>query len=209
MDKYLEQLNRSIQKYDGTELEIYAKENHVPIIEYDSLMVLKLLIKTSKIKTILEIGTAIGYSSIQMASIDDQIYIDTIERNDEMFKLATANIMKYGKETQINVHHCDALEINLGELKKKYDLIFIDAAKVQSLKFFNRFSPLLSENGIIVTDNILFHGCVAKQNDLTKNVLNMVKKIDAYNHYLANLETFDTIYISTGDGLAVTTRREK
>lgn len=209
MNKYLEKLNRSVQTFNGIALEEYAIKNHVPIIEYDSLMILKMLIKTNNVKTILEIGTAIGYSALHMASINKDIRIDTIERNREMFELATKNIKEYNKESQIKVHFADALEIELSNLQKKYDLIFIDAAKAQSEKFFNRFSPLLNENGIIVTDNILFHGCVETQVGLTKNVLNMVKKIDAYNHQLAILEDYDTTYISTGDGLAVTTRKSK
>lgn len=207
MNKYLEQLNKSIQSFDGTLLEQYATENHVPIIEYESLMVLKVLINTNKIKKILEIGTAIGYSSLHMASVNKNIQIDTIERNEEMYNLAIKNIKNAKMESQIKVHFKDALEIELSDLKNQYDLIFIDAAKAQSEKFFNRFAPLLSNDGIIVTDNILFHGCVEHQEGLTKNVLNMVKKIDAYNHHLATLEGYDTIYISTGDGLAVTTRK--
>ena len=208
MNKYLEKLNKSIQSFDGTVLEQYASEYDVPIIEYESLMVLKLLIRTNKVKRILEIGTAIGYSSLHMASINEDIQIDTIERNEEMYNLAINNIKEANMEKQINVHFADALKIDLSELKEQYDMIFIDAAKAQSGKFFNRFSPLLNKDGIIVTDNILFHGCVESQEGLTKNVLNMVKKIDAYNHHLATLNDYDTIYISTGDGLAVTTRKK-
>lgn len=207
MNEYLNKLNRVKAKFDGSLLEDYANKYDVPIIEYDSLMVLLTLIKTKKVKKILEIGTAIAYSSLHMASVSDDIKIDTIERNETMYQEAVKNIANYNKSSQIKVHFSDALEIDLTTLSNDYDLIFIDAAKAQSEKFFNRFLPLLKSDGIIVTDNILFHGCVEHREGLTKNVLNMVKKIDAYNHYLLSLDEFETTYISTGDGLAITVRK--
>lgn len=208
MNKYLEELNRRLQIKDVSCLEEYAKTYDVPIIEYDSLMVLKALISTNKIKKILEIGTAIAYSSINMALVSSDIIIDTIERNENMYQEAIKNINKFELNSQIRVHLNDALEIDLDTLEKDYDLIFIDAAKAQSEKFFNRFSQLLSDKGIIVTDNLLFHGCVENSEGQSKNVRNLVKKIDAYNNYLVNLTEYNTVFIDTGDGLAITTRRK-
>ena len=91
---------------------------------------------------------------------------------------------------------------------KKYDVIFIDAAKAQYQKFFDKYAPLLKDNGIILTDNIIFHGCVAEQENLSKNVRSMVKKIDMYNHYLNTLVDYNTYYIDSGDGLAITMRKK-
>lgn len=207
MNQYLEQLNRNIEKNKFIKLEEFAKENNVPIIEFDSLMVLKALIKTNRVKKILEIGTAIAYSSMNMASFDENIKIDTIERNEEMYFAAIENIKKYNYSKQINVYFNDALIIDLETLDKEYDLIFIDAAKAQSEKLFNRFKHLLCKDGIIVTDNLLFHGCVENRDGLTKNVRNMVSKIDDYNKFLSSLDDFDTTFIDTGDGLAITTRK--
>lgn len=206
MNKYLEKLNRKNAKISVEELEEFAKENKVPIIEYESLMVLKTLIKTANVKKILEIGTAIAYSSINMASFDDEIKIDTIERNEVMYKEALKNVKAYNLEKQITIHFDDALLIDLEKLDSNYDLIFIDAAKAQSEKFFNRFLPLLKETGIIVTDNLLFHGCVENQEGLSKNVKNLVRKIDEYNNYLTSLKGFTTTFLATGDGLAITMR---
>ena len=101
--------------------------------------------------------------------------------------------------------------LDLNELKSEYDLIFIDAAKAQYQNFFNRFSPLLSKNGVIVTDNILFHGCVEMStiddSTLSKNVKHMAKKINAYNKKLTNEDEFQTFYFECGDGLAITVRK--
>ena len=139
MNEYIEKLNResNITKYN--ELEEYAKENKVPIIQYDSLIYLLTIIRLKKVTRILEIGTAIAYSSLQMANMSDDIVIDTIERDDEMYDIAKANVEKYNKQAKIKIHHSDALMLDLNELKSEYDLIFIDAAKAQYQNFFNRF----------------------------------------------------------------------
>lgn len=208
MNKYLEQLNRKLQNNEVFALELYAKEHNVPIIEFDSLMILKMLIKTKNIKNILEIGCAIGYSSINMALFDEEIKIDTIERNEKMYEIALQNVSQFKLEKQIQIHFADALELDLKKLKKEYDLIFIDASKAQSEKFFKRFDSLLTDDGIIVTDNLLFHGCVENSEGQSKNVKNMVKKIDAYNHFLVDNQDFETIFIDTGDGLSITKRRK-
>ena len=146
-----------------------------------------------------------------MANMSDDIVIDTIERDDEMYDIAKTNVEKYNKQAQIKIHHSDALMLDLNELKSEYDLIFIDAAKAQYQNFFNRFSPLLSKDGVIVTDNILFHGCVEMStiddSTLSKNVKHMAKKIDAYNKKLTNEDEFQTFYFECGDGLAITVRK--
>ena len=92
---------------------------------------------------------------------------------------------------------------------QEYDLILFDAAKVQNIKFFEKYSPLLKENGILVTDNILFHGCVENRENLTKNVLNMVKKIDKYNEFLKQLDNYDTYFLPVGDGQAIAVKKGK
>ncbi len=208
MNKYLAKLNYLHTKINTEVLEKYAQKNHVPIIEYDSLTVLLTIIKICKIHKILEIGTAIGYSAIHMASCKTVSKIDTIERNKSMYEEAVKNIELYKMQDKVKPHFADALDIELENLDHDYDLLFIDAAKVQSEKFFKRFLPLLKEESIIITDNILFHGCVENRENLSKNVSKMVEKIDQYNDFLANLENFETIFINIGDGLAITIRNK-
>lgn len=211
MNHYLEKLNVLSHPKKHLDLEAYAKEYNIPIIQYESLVVLLSIIKLKKINKILEIGTAIAYSALEMAELSKDIRIDTIERDEAMYALSIKNIQKYQMDKNIQIHFGDALEFNLDELGKEYDLIFIDAAKSQYEKFFNRFSPLLHKEGVIVTDNILFHGCVEEvmqeHNNLTKNVRHMAKKIDLYNHFLSSNSEFETFYISVGDGLAVSMRK--
>ena len=101
-------------------------------------------IKEHKVKKILEIGTAIGYSAINMAKVDENIKITTIERNEKMYAEARKNIRNFGLEKRITLVLKDALEVNA---TGKYDLIFIDAAKAQYIKFFEKFKSNLSKNG--------------------------------------------------------------
>lgn len=212
MNQYLANLNRLSHVSKFVILEEYAQKNQVPIIQYESLILLLAIIKMKQVKKILEIGTAIGYSALQMASMSETISIDTIERDETMKDIALKNIRSFSMDKQIHVHFGDALTIDVNQFQSDYDLIFIDAAKAQYEKFFQRFSPLLKSDGIIITDNILFHGCVENmlKNDetLTKNVKNMAKKIDLYNQFLSDNTTFVTFYVPIGDGLALTMRKE-
>lgn len=209
MNEYLEKLNAIQCLLDTKTLEDYAAINHVPIIQKDSLMVIKMIIKTCKIKNILEIGTAIGYSAIQMASTNQDVKVDTIERDQQMYQEALKNIKDYGLEHKINVYYDDALMIDLNKLQSDYDLLFIDAAKAQSQKFFLRFLPQLKKDAIIITDNILFHGLVENSTQQrSKNVQKMVEKIADYNNFLTTLSTHQTYFLATGDGLAVTVRKD-
>ena len=107
----------------------------------------------------------------------------------------------------IKVHHDDALEIDINKLSE-YDMIFIDAAKAQNIKFFEKFSPLLKPNGLIITDNVQFHGTIVDIDVQSKNVRKMVEKIDKYNHYLSELPNFHTIFINVGDGISITRRKQ-
>lgn len=204
MDLYFDKFNEKFFPKEIKKLEEYAKLNHTPIIMKDSLMVIFSLLSQIKPKRILEIGTAIAYSSICMAYFTNAT-IDTIERDKKMYQLAISNIKEFNMESRIIVHFNDALLIDTNELSN-YDVIFIDAAKAQNIKFFEKFSPLLNEKGIIITDNLLFHGTITDLDSQTKNVRKMVEKIDLYNHYLTNLDDYETLFIPVGDGISITRR---
>ena len=141
------------------EIEKYAAENSIPIMQKDGIEFLVEYIKKHNIKKILEIGTAIGYSAIKMALVDEDITVTTIERDKERYDLALKNISSFSLENRIKVLLCDALEVNLNP-DDSYDLIFIDAAKSQYIKFFEKFQLNLKINGVIVSDNLSFHGRV-------------------------------------------------
>ena len=183
------------------ELEKYAKENNVPIIQKDGLNFIIDYIRNNNIKKILEIGTAIGYSAINMALINPEIQITTIERNKEMFSLAKKNVKDFNLEKRINIIYADALE---AEIKDKYDLIFIDAAKAQYIKFFEKYKSNLKENGAIITDNLNFHGLANNPEEIhSKNLKALVRKINNYKEFLKENKEFKTNFYEKGDGISV------
>lgn len=184
-----------------TNLEIYAKENNVPIIQKEGLNFLIEYIKRNNVKTILEIGTAIGYSSINMALVSDDIQITTIERNEKMYKQSIKNIKDFNLENRINVIYGDALDT---VVQGKYDLIFIDAAKAQYIKFFEKYKQNLQMNGTIITDNLNFHGLALHPEEIhSKNLKALVRKINNYKDFLINNKEFQTVFYEIGDGIAV------
>ncbi len=186
------------------ELRTYAKENDVPIIFEDGIELIEKFIKENNIKTILEIGTAIGYSSSRMASLDQEIRITTVEIRADHAKLAVENIKKAGLNRQITVYNDDGLEF---ETIDKFDMIFIDAAKSQYIRFFEKFKVNLNEGGVIVTDNLDFHGYVKQKERIeSKNLRQLVGKIRRYISFLEDNEEFSTDFFDIGDGIAISKR---
>ena len=186
-------------------IEEYARINNVPIMEKEGIEFLTKYIKEHNIKNILEIGTAIGYSAIRMCLIDDSITVTTIERDEERYKEAVKNINEFNLEDRINLVFGDALEV---EIDGSYDLIFIDAAKSQSIKFFNRYTPLLKKNGVVITDNINFHGYTfSKERIQSRNLRQMIRKIHEYLDFLDNNDKYNTEYINIGDGLTISVKK--
>lgn len=187
------------------EMENYASEHNVPIIEKKSIAFIMKYIRDNNIKNVLEIGSAIGYSAILMASSNQETMVTTIERDETRYMECLKNVKKCGMDKKINVVYQDALELNLSE-DLRYDLIFIDAAKGQYTRFFEKYKNFLNSNGAIITDNIKFHGYVGESNKLDKgNLKSLVEKIEKYIEFLKTNTEFDTEFYDIGDGLSVST----
>ncbi len=183
-----------------------ALEEHIPIIMDDTLDVISKILKKNKPKNILEIGTAVGYSAMCFSEyLDEKGQIDTIERDEERIKEARQNIKKVGVEDKINILEGDAVDI-LPTLNKKYDIIFIDAAKGKYPFFLKESLRMLSEKGIIFADNILYKGYVFggynkhKQRTAVNNLREYVAKV-------TQDPSLDTQIIEVGDGLAITRKK--
>ena len=186
-------------------LEEYAKNNNIPIMQKDGIEFLCNYIKEHHIKNILEIGCAIGYSAIKMAKIHKSISVTTIERDKIRYDEAVKNIKEYNVDNQINLLFGDALE---EEITGKYDLIFIDAAKSQYIKFFEKYKNNLNENGVIVSDNLNFHGLTHTTKIIeSRNVRGIVRKLNNYIDFLKNNEEFKTDFYELGDGVSISYRR--
>ncbi|QED48731.1 O-methyltransferase [Cytobacillus dafuensis] len=190
------------------QMEQFAKENGVPIMELAGIEAMLQLLRIHSPKNILEIGTAIGYSALRMAYACPSSNIITIERDADRYLLAEKYILEAEKEAQIQIIKGDALEAEA--VIKKYapfDVIFIDAAKGQYQRFFEIYSQYLRSNGMIITDNVLFKGLVYESNIENKRIRNLVKKINDFNQWLMNHPDYFTVILPVGDGIAISKKR--
>ncbi|MFD2681371.1 O-methyltransferase [Bacillus seohaeanensis] len=191
------------------EMEEYAVQHNVPIMELVGIETLLGTMNIQQPTNILEIGTAIGYSALRMAEALPKTNIVTIERETERFQQAKKFLSQSPDEKErIQLVFGDALEV-VDEIREygPYDAIFIDAAKGQYKKFFEIYTEMLTPNGIVYSDNVLFKGLVAQETIDQKRIRSMVKKLQSYNQWLMNHETFDTYILPVGDGIAISKRR--
>lgn len=185
------------------ELEEYAYLNNIPIITHDVASLLNILIKSSNTKKILEIGTAIGYSSIFMGkSIGNNFEICSIEKDPLMVEIARKNIEKAKYKDKINVIQGDAMEV-LNTIDDIYDMIFLDAAKGHYQDIFNKSICKLKIGGLFICDNVLFRGMVAERSLLIRRKITIVKRLKKFLSYISNHESLQTSIVPIGDGLSI------
>ncbi|HAO6040755.1 TPA: O-methyltransferase [Listeria monocytogenes] len=191
------------------ELEAYAKENEVPIMEPDSLYCLLQILDIQKPKRILELGTAIGYSALKMADKLPDAEIITVERDEERYEQAIHNIQRYGASDRVKVLLTDAIE-GAEEILDQgpFDAIFIDAAKAQYEKFFHIYTDSLAENGVIYSDNVLFKGLALDMTPEKQRKLRVARKMRHFNDFLVTHPDFETTTIPLGDGLSISKRKK-
>lgn len=196
-------LNNIYIDEDFIELRNYGIENNIPIMKLETKEFLKSLVLISKPKNILEIGTAIGYSSLLFYKYSNA-NITTIEKSKEISEIAKANFSKYNKK--INLINMDAKKA-LNNFNQGFDFVFIDANKSQYEYYFNESLKLLNENGLIVCDNILFRGEITNDDLINRRHITMVKNLRKFLSHITNLDDYVTSIIPIGDGISLTTRR--
>ena len=183
-----------------------ALEDHIPIIMDDTLEVINKILDENKLDTILEIGTAVGYSAICFSDyLSDTGYIDTIERDKERVIQAKENIKKAEVEDKINILEGDAVEI-LPTMNGKYDMVFIDAAKGKYPFFLQQAKRMLKSNGIIIADNILYKGYVLGDYNKHKQ-RTAVRNLREYIKLTTEDPDFKTEILEVGDGLAISKKK--
>lgn len=184
------------------EIKDYADKENVPIMMDDGIDFLTTYIIKHQIKDILEVGTAIGYSAIMMCLAQPNVKVTSIERDEKRYLQALKNIKRLNLEDRITLIYKDALDVKLTD---KFDLIFIDAAKSQNTKFFELFEKNLNSHGIIITDNMNFHGLVKKnETDIkSRNLRALVRKVRDYKTFLISNIKYETEFLEIGDGIAV------
>ena len=204
-EEYQEKLLNVNYNEKLVEMIKYAEENDVPIMQNEGIAFLIMLLKVKKPLRILEIGSAIGFSSSMMA-LNSESKIDTIERDPKMICQCKKNHTELNLLERINLIEGDALDTLEIVKDNKYDLIFIDAAKAQYIKFFEMYSPLLNENGVILSDNLYFHDLLFTEVN-NRDLRQLVRKVGKYNDFLLNHPDFETHIFKIGDGIGVSTRK--
>ncbi|MCM3324580.1 O-methyltransferase [Cytobacillus kochii] len=191
------------------EMEEYARENRVPIMELEGIEAMLQIVRIQQPTKILEIGTAIGYSALRMAEVCPSAHIITLERDQERYEKAENYFARSGMANQITLLKGDALEQeDEVRLLGDYDMIFIDAAKGQYKKFFEMYSQYLNNSGVIITDNVLFKGLVYEKAEIEKKrIRNLVQKIDQFNEWLMKNDRYHTVILPIGDGVAISRKK--
>lgn len=184
-------------------LEQYAKEYHIPIIQPEVAQFIRVILNIKKPKNILEIGTAIGYSAIVMAETIDDVKIITIERREDMIDIAKGNIRKAGYENRIEIMGGDAEDV-LPCIDGEFDMIFLDAAKGQYMDFLNLCLDKLNNDGVIISDNVLYKGMVANDDLVVRRKKTIVKRMRQYLDYICKDKKFTSCVLPLGDGVALT-----
>jgi predicted O-methyltransferase YrrM len=188
------------------QIKAQALIDDIPIMSDDILDVIAQLIQDNHITTILEFGTATGYSSLSLADRCDWISIDTLEKDMIRYQVALINKQRLNDQ-QVTMIHADA---KTWPIEHFYDLVIIDAAKAQNQFLFERVLPFVKERGIVVVDNMSFHGHVATipQGKTKRNLRQMVTKIVRFYEFIQEQPYLSSRLLDVGDGLLIIQRKK-
>ncbi|WP_432355178.1 O-methyltransferase [Sporosarcina sp. A2] len=187
------------------EMEEYATEHFVPIMERSGIETFIGLLTIQKPKTLLEIGSAIGYSAIRMAQAIPELHISTIERDEDRHAQAVSYIERAQLNNRISLFKDDALTFEPHVLPfTEYDACFIDAAKGQYKKFFEKYEALVKSGGILYCDNMFMHGMVfLEDQDVPKRNRTMIRNLKAFTEWIMENPAYETSLLPVGDGILI------
>ncbi|MDP3386407.1 MAG: O-methyltransferase [Eubacteriales bacterium] len=209
--EYIEKYIQSLIIEEDREMDAFRREceeNCIPIIHKEVAQLIRLLIRLTGSTRVLEIGTAVGFSSIFMSkTIDNENgYITTIDRNKKFIALAKENLIKYSHKTPITIKEGDATEI-LSGLTQEYDIIFMDAAKSKYMAFHEIALKLLRPGGLVISDNVLYQGMIANDDLVVRRQRTIVRKMRQYLEFLHTDPSLETSVLPIGDGLAISLKK--
>jgi len=184
------------------EMEEFAEEKKIPILSWNSAELLEAFILSKKPKRVLEIGTAIAYSSIRIARVlEEDGILDTIEKSTDNLKLAMDYIKRSGQKSKINLIEGNAILL-MPQFESEYDFVFLDADKQDYEKLFYISLSLLKKGGIIFVDNLLWHGFAAP-GEVPAAYINGAKQIREFNKIFVSQPNLKTTIVPVGDGIGI------
>ena len=191
-------------------MESYAEENHVPIMSASAIETFLGLLSLQNPMSILEIGSAIGYSAIRIAEAFPHAEVTTIERDADRYEKAVEYINASNVTNQIQIIKADALELEVGEaLNDAYDALFIDAAKGQYQRFFEKYAPLVKTEGVIYCDNMFMHGMVLREDvELPRRKRTMIRNLRKFMAWIMAHPDFNASLLPVGDGILIAIKKE-
>ena len=209
---YIDDYIRGLIPPDSPEMEDFrrnAEKEEVPIIHREVQKHIEMLIGANKIQSILEVGTAVGFSSSVFArAMGPAGQVDTIERNLNMVAQADENITALGLKNQISIMIGDAQE-QLEELTKTYDMIFLDGAKGHYIHLLDHCLRCLKPGGLLVSDNVLYKGMIATDQLVIRRKITIVKRMRKYLEAISNHSQLVTSILPLGDGLAISWKKDE
>ncbi len=207
---YISSLEQDLPLYLW-EIEKDALATHVPIIKKPTQSLLRFLMYNNRPKRVLEVGTAVGFSSLLMREyLSKDASITTIERNQGRIDRAKENFSKVDTDGRITLLEGDAKDVlnDLVASKKTFDFIFMDAAKGQYINFLENINALLEAGGLLVSDNVLQDGDVVESRfGVTRRNRTIHSRMREYLFTLTHHEAYDTIVLPIGDGVTLSTKR--
>ncbi len=190
-------------------MEEYAEKHHVPIMDSGAIETLLGLLSIQKPDRILEIGSAIGYSAIRMALTLPDTFITTIERDQDRYSKAVDYIKSAGLTDRIQIIEADALLLeNEIIADEPYNALFIDAAKGQYKRFFEKYTPFVSPGGVIYCDNMFLHGMVLREDkELPRRKRTMVRNLKSFTRWVLSHPDYNTSLLPLGDGILIAIKK--
>ena len=192
------------------ELEQYALQERIPVIRREMQSFIKMLLALQRPKRILEVGTAIGFSTLLMCEYGPaDVQITTIENYEKRIPLAKENFRKAGQESKITLLEGDATKILAG-LSGSYDLIFMDAAKGQYIHWLPDVIRLLKKGGVLLSDNVLQDGNLIESHYIVeRRDRTIYKRMREYLYQLKHDPLLETSILPLGDGVTVSVKKEE
>jgi len=186
------------------QIKLKATQDKIPSMLEEGLFYCEHLIQSQSLKNILEIGTGYGVWSIHMALANPEVHITTIELNPKRAAISSQNIKDLHLQDRITLIHQDALTVELSEM---YDLIFIDGPKGQNKTIFIKVLTYLNKNGYILVDNLDFHGETHTDQTQSRDLKQLVRKINAFNEWIMSESDLNVKRLDVGDGLLLISRK--